>query len=107
MTEKIAFFQKICVLNNLLGSQRIDLITCTNIAMIRCGAKQKDTQCLSKWLIGERMGQNFFFGTLASILKILVLDFLDPKEKIKYLAQYLSKNLVYPYNLIHDFCDVR
>ena len=37
LTEKIAFFQKKCVLNNLLGSQRIDLIICTNIAMIRCG----------------------------------------------------------------------
>ena len=44
----------------------------------------------------------FFFGTVAFILKNLVLDFLGPKEMKIKLAQYLLKHLVYPHNLFPD-----
>ena len=45
----------------------------------------KNTQCLSKFVIGEEVGQNlFFFWTIASFLKNLVLHFLDPTKKWPY-----------------------
>ena len=59
LTEKIAFFQKICVLNNLLSSQKNDPITCTIIAKIPCGTKEYSMSIR----VGNRRenGQNLFF----------------------------------------------
>ena len=49
----------------------------------------------------------FLFGTIDFTFKNLVLDFLGLKEKIIRLAQYLSKNLVWPYKLFPDVFHVR
>ena len=42
----------------------------------------------------KKMAKTFFFGTIAFNLKTFVLDFSGPKERIKKLAQNVSKDPV-------------
>ena len=57
--------------------------------------------------MGNDGTKTFFSGTIAFTLKNLVLDFLGLNEMIIQLAQYLSKNLVWPYKLFPDVFNVR